>query len=144
MVFKSKIDWWVHLTFISLILINIVLIGMTIASVGTNDFNALMFSTLFYSVISIPISTLWFSTRYIFQDEYLLVKIGFLTVAKVEYKLVESVKGSRSRLSSPALSMDRLEIKYRAKSGSFNRTLIISPVNKTEFVKELNLRSNHT
>ena len=140
MVFKSKIDWWVHLTFGILILVNIMLVGMTIASVGTDDFRAALISTIFYSVITVPMYSFWFSTKYVFKDEYLLVKVGFFTAGKIDYKLIKRIKSTRDMISSPALSMDRVEIRYRAKSGRFNRKILISPVDKEGFANELNSR----
>jgi hypothetical protein len=49
---------------------------------------------------------------------------------KVEIQKITSVKRTRNPLSSPALSTDRLEIKY----GKWDFVLI-SPKNKERFVK---------
>jgi hypothetical protein len=56
-------------------------------------------------------SWLWFGTHYEIGEEFLKIVSGPIRM-KVEIQKITSVKRTRNPLSSPALSTDRLEIKY--------------------------------
>lgn len=64
----------------------------------------------------------------------LLVRSGLLRW-DIPLADVEEVSPSGNPLSSPALSLDRLRVSYRARGAS--KFILISPENKYEFVREL-------
>jgi hypothetical protein len=78
--------------------------------------------------------TVWllYSTSYEMTPENLVIRAGPIRrVVKLE--TIESVTPSRSPLSSPALSLDRLRIRYRG--GGFG--VLLSPEDKRGFLRAL-------
>lgn len=75
------------------------------------------------------------STYYEFQAELLVVHSGPFTW-RVPLKEIVAVHESNSVRSGPALSMDRLEIRYRD-----GRALLISPADKSAFLTALHHRA---
>ncbi|WP_396953703.1 PH domain-containing protein [Neobacillus mesonae] len=74
---------------------------------------------------------LWFAAYYEINDNQLLIVAGPIK-KKIEIKEIKSIRPSRSILSSPALSMKRLEILY----GKWGMVLIY-PKNQENFCKNL-------
>jgi len=73
------------------------------------------------------------NTRYtIINDETLKIKCGLFLNQTIEIKSIRKIEDTRTVLSSPALSLDRIEIFYN----KFD-SVIVSPENKTDFVVEL-------
>lgn len=73
---------------------------------------------------------LYLSTDYTVTDEGLRVRSGPLYY-RVEAKLIERVRPTKTMLSAPALSLDRLEV-----SGAFG-AVVVSPADKVGFVRAL-------
>lgn len=71
-------------------------------------------------------------TRYTINGDTLHIQCGFFTYSPIPIRNIREVTRTRSILSSPAPSFDRIEVKY----DKFN-SLILSPKNKKEFVAEL-------
>ncbi|WP_456271222.1 PH domain-containing protein [Bacillus sp. AK031] len=80
---------------------------------------------------AILIIWLMFATYYEINGNVLKVAAGPLRY-KIDITSIKSVKPTRNPLSSPALSIDRLEIKYN----KWN-TVLISPKDKERFIEEL-------
>lgn len=78
--------------------------------------------------------TAW-PVRYVIDDEVLVVRSGFITYRIVLGSIVR-VEPSRSWLSSPAWSLDRLRIVFRAGRG-LETALMISPKDKDAFIASL-------
>ncbi|WP_434035548.1 PH domain-containing protein [Formosa sp. 4Alg 33] len=76
---------------------------------------------------------LHFSTAYTIHDHGILnVKCGFMYNKSFDINKIKSIRKSNNMISSPAPSMDRIELAY----GTFN-VIVISPKNKIQFAKEL-------
>ena len=74
-----------------------------------------------------------FSTEYTIMDSGILkVKCGFFYNKRFDINKIKSVAKTRNLISSPAPSLDRIEITY----GRFD-VIVISPKDKNEFAKEL-------
>ena len=74
------------------------------------------------------------STRYILTDTELLIRVwpfGW----RVPIRELASITPTRSALSSPALSLDRLRIAY---SGA--KAIMVSPADRERFLRELEAR----
>lgn len=69
---------------------------------------------------------------YYIEGEYLVVKYLFFVKKIIDIQTINSVKNSRSLISSPAASLRRLEIKYKEK-----RVILISPAYQDVFIQEL-------
>lgn len=72
------------------------------------------------------------SIQYKINDDILTVKAGFLVNTKIDIQKIKKIKKTFNPLSSPAASIDRLEICYN--NGDF---VLISPKNKDQFIKDL-------
>lgn len=70
--------------------------------------------------------------RYIIEGNTLVIKTGFLVNHKIEISTIKKISKSKSILSAPAASLDRLEIAYQN-----NQSVLISPKNKKGFIEEL-------
>lgn len=113
-------------------------IGLTVFTlsviIGTSVFMFLdgeRISLLLNLIVLILIFILYKSTNYIIEGSILRVKSGFFINEKLSIKDISRIKETNNIMSAPAFSLDRLEIKYGRKS------IIISPVKKSEFIKQL-------
>ena len=79
---------------------------------------------------------LFFSTEYAVIDGVVKIKCGFLYKKELSINDIKSITKTNSFISSPAASLDRIELHY----GQFD-SVIISPKDKIGFSKEL-LRIN--
>ncbi len=103
---------------------------------------ALVFSVIeqnWSSVITLLIASAFViyvfgSISYIVENNVLNIKAGFLINKTIDIKSIESLTETWNPISSPAASMDRLEIKHDQ-----NDRIIISPKRKREFIEHLRL-----
>ncbi|WP_197739813.1 PH domain-containing protein [Pedobacter sp. BS3] len=72
------------------------------------------------------------TTNYTIKDDELTIKCGFLPNKTVDIKTIKKITETNNPLSSPATSIDRLEISY----GKFD-SVIISPKLKMEFINDI-------
>lgn len=121
--FKSKKDWWVTAIFFGTCAV------MLYLSILETHSWALWIITLFTTAYLI---NMYFCTDYTVKDGWLIVRCGFLFRSKYEIKDIRRVERTRSMLSSPALSLDRLSIKV----GKYDE-IVVSPADKNGFVEAL-------
>lgn len=72
------------------------------------------------------------TTYYIITDKDLIIKSGFMVNKTISIETISEISESNNPLSSPANSLDRLEINYSRKG-----TILISPKNKAGFLNQL-------
>ena len=132
--FISKIDWWVGTLLIGFTAGNLWAIVSFAIKGGLGALIMVMFFTPFTVFFFIP---LWFRTYYEFGESELIIRCGLGKGMRVDYSRIVSVSGTKNPLSSPALSMDRLEIKYVYISGKSTDTVLISPKDKDGFIRQL-------
>ncbi|MGE8205826.1 PH domain-containing protein [Heyndrickxia sp. NPDC080065] len=76
---------------------------------------------------------LWTNTYYeITNNGNLKIIAGPFKYANIDIKAIKSINSTKSIISSPALSMDRIEIQYNKWY-----TVIISPKDQSQFIKKL-------
>ncbi|MBW1656539.1 PH domain-containing protein [Flavobacterium quisquiliarum] len=124
--FKSKIDLW-------LALLLIVIFGLALIQFAY-DKNWIGFSFMF--CISAFIIHMFATTFYTIVRDKLRIKCGFLIDFSIDIKNIKSISQTFNVISSPALSLDRLEIMY----GKYD-SILISPKDKirfTEAIKRIN------
>ncbi len=75
----------------------------------------------------------FYGIKYIvnFEEKTLLIKVGFITHGKYDIMKIRSVKKSNTWLSSPAASMDRIELKIKYSQ------VVISPSDRLQFIDDL-------
>ena len=112
-VFKSKVDWWYHLILL-IMMISTVLVFVRGESPVT--------------MVILLLST-WYK---ITADGYLIVHCSIFPEKRIPIAEISAVEVTVMPVSSYALSLDRL-ILYKGDT----QWLLISPVNKQEFVRVL-------
>lgn len=126
-VFKSKIDWWFGLLLVYPIFMSVksMLLGEWVGLLGLSIVVVLI---LFFSK----------TTRYIINDNQLIVMSTWIVYERIDISKITKIEKTNSILSSPALSLDRIRIRYNKYD-----EVLISPKVKKEFVDEL-LKVNPT
>ena len=85
-------------------------------------------------LIALLVIWLLITTGYRIEDKTLYVKAAFIN-KHINIKTIKSVRPTKNPLSSPALSIDRLEIVYQ--SGMDEKLTLISPKDKEKFIAKL-------
>lgn len=75
---------------------------------------------------------MFLSTHYTIDDDRLIIKSGFLFNKTIDIRTIKKVSETNNLLSSPATSIDRLEITY----DKFD-SVLISPKHKKEFIHDI-------
>lgn len=127
-VYTSKIDTW-------LLVVLLVSAGVALVAAGATLVTKSVFAIAIGAFIAaigagLPVWLLT-STKYTIGSERLLVQSGPFKW-KVPLSEISSVEPTRNPLSSPALSLDRLHIKYGR-----SQELMISPKDQPAFIEEL-------
>lgn len=90
-------------------------------------------TALFIILVSISfICYLFTSIKYTIEKENLNIKCGFLTNQNIDINTIYKISETYNPLSSPAGSIDRLEIKYNK-----FESVLISPKDKKAFINDL-------
>ena len=120
-IYKSKIDWWLGLVLVYPIFRSVVSIiaGEWIGYLG------ILLCFLFIVFISK-------STRYIIAENQLIVKCMFIVNDIIEISKIRKIEKTNSILSSPALSLDRIAIKFNKYDEVY-----ISPKDRQDFLNDL-------
>lgn len=84
------------------------------------------------------ILSLLYGIRYTIQDKELVIRAGPFK-QRIPLASIDRVRPSRNPLSSPAASLDRLMIKWNDE----RKRVLISPVDKTEFMNTLDSSCAH-
>lgn len=75
---------------------------------------------------------MFLTTNYTIESDKLTIKCGLLYDKTIDIKTIKKITETNNPLSSPATSLDRLEINY----GKFD-SVIISPKQKSEFINDI-------
>ena len=121
-IFKSKIGLGI-LTFI------VIVLGTTTTILIVNG---AWVGLIPMTLVTLLIVNIYTGTYYkITADDRLIIKCGIVETYEIEIKEIYSVTKTNAVWSSPALSLDRLEINF--KGGS----VLISPKDKKRFIENL-------
>ena len=116
-----------------LIFIFLVCYGPLIPILIKNELNGYIICTIgFLSIIFAFFLNFFFKTRYTIDKKELKIKCGIFTYKPIDIENVKEISNTKSVISSPAPSFDRIKVKY-GKSDE----IIISPKDKLNFAKEL-------
>ncbi|MEO7444694.1 MAG: PH domain-containing protein [Ferruginibacter sp.] len=72
------------------------------------------------------------NTFYIIKDKTLIIHCGILYHSEIPIDSISKISETRNPLSSPAASLDRLDILYNKKTH-----VLISPLHKKEFIRDI-------
>ncbi|MCL2018551.1 MAG: PH domain-containing protein [Oscillospiraceae bacterium] len=135
MKFKSKVDWWIHIAFAGMVLVTAWILVEFILSPGA----VLGISAAVCGIPTALILPWWVNMYYNLDENELVIHLGgFGKGKKIPYSDITSIKETREPYSSEALSIDRIEIKFKAgKTRSYTDVVYISPKEKQEFLRLL-------
>lgn len=134
-VYRSKIDWW--LAAILIVATIAPLYFMIQEWIEEKQWDIL--EVLWIMVLEIFLFSL-FTIHYVLYENHLAVKWGMLTVQRIPYDSITSVKPTCNPLSSMAMSLKRIQIDYGS-SGSHNM-ILISPIRREEFIQKVERKRN--
>ena len=90
------------------------------------------FGVAIISSVGIFIAYIFSSTKYTISDQVLKIECGFLVNISIRVDSIKRISKSQNFISSPANSLDRLEIRY-----NLCDMVLVSPKNKIAFVQQL-------
>jgi len=129
MTFRSAVDRWLYVVYA-------VILGVTAlsliqaSSVSGDSLNSFFALISLLLVVGLPV-WLFRTTRYCIESDALKIQPGpkKWTIPLTD---IHAVKASRSLLSSPAFSLDRLEICYQE-----GKSVLVSPEDRKKFLRRL-------
>lgn len=127
MVFRSKIDLWLLLVIAAAAMVPLLQVMAALRN-GENWLPHL----LIFGILGGLFSWMLLSTKYTVNRDTLLVQSGPFRW-RIFKNEITGIVPSKSILSSPALSLDRLRIEY----AGGRRSILISPKNKDGFLKAI-------
>ncbi len=99
--------------------------------------NKIWFGLAVNSCVFFFVLHMYLTTRYTITKEMLTITSGFLFKKEIALNSITSISPSRNPISSPAFSLDRLQIRHGK-----NDSVLISPINKEEFLRDIHAASN--
>ena len=129
--FASKVDGWLPGVFVAVVLVQILALAAAMAESGAPAGILIGVAVL---LLTVGLFT-WLlrSTYYEVSGETLRIVCGPFR-QRITIADIATIEPTRSALSSPALSLDRLRIRYGK-----NRRVLVSPADKRGFVRALGL-----
>lgn len=130
MKFKSRKDWWLTLIvwLAMMVALGSGLYELIYRTPSFPEFLAALFLSVFLPLF---ILWMWLTTYYVINENHLVIRFDpFKKMVPLES--IKSVKKTMNPISSPALSLKRIEIVY----DQYN-TVLISPIDRDEFIKVL-------
>ena len=133
--YKSKVDLWIAILLILIVLLGIYAIILSIFFSATANESIGLGITGIVMILSVLI---FLPVNYTLLESQLLIRFGLFR-HRINYQDIKSVKKTFNLLSSPALSLKRIEIQY-SKGIGFT---LISPNDIESFVKDLSIKCPH-
>lgn len=130
-VYRSKVDLWLAVVLVGTLTVSLGAVYGMLRSGSTGD----LIGAAFTIVVLAGVGAVVVPIRYTIGASELVVRAGVMRI-RIPLDRIRRVHRSRSLISSPALSLDRLAVEYRG--GPHSRpTVYISPERQEEFVREL-------
>lgn len=127
--FHSKIDRWILVLLIVVIVVQVIAVGGAALQAG----DPLATTGLIMTMIAIIGLMVWLlvGTHYTVDGNTLRIVSGPFRW-KIAIDTITTVEATKSPISSPALSLDRIRLRY-----GNNRSVMISPADKTGFLRAI-------
>ena len=126
--FKSKIDRWLLYLLVAVMVFEVVVMSIAATQVNTpREATVMILAAL--ALVAL-IGSMLIGTHYTVEGNTLRVACGPFRW-KVPIDSIQSVEATRSPLSSPALSLDRLRIHYG------KRRIMVSPSDRAGFLRAI-------
>lgn len=129
MKFKSKVDTWLLVVLVAGIAGQVFALASVLVQRIAGTEKTVVVSLLLVGILLM--ASVLLRTHYTVSDGRIRIVSGpfFWTIPVAE---IDEVSDSRSLLSSPALSLDRMRIRYRG-----NRYILVSPKDKNGFLEAI-------
>ena len=127
--FKSKIDRWLLYVLVAVMVFEVVVLGAAAAQTAS-PIAALSIAVTALLIVAL-IGSLLVRTHYTISGNTLRIASGPFSWS-VPVDRIESVRATRNPISSPALSLDRLQITY-----GNGRRIMISPADRDGFLEAI-------
>ena len=129
--FRSKVDTW-----LLLVLISAAAVALVASVISINADSRAWPAALLLMVVGVVLP-LWIltSTRYTLNNETLAIRCGPFHW-QVPLAGISAMTPTRNPLSSPALSLDRLQIQYQG-----GKVIMISPPDQDAFIRSVRART---
>ncbi|MFR9603749.1 MAG: PH domain-containing protein [Rikenellaceae bacterium] len=122
--------------------ISVILFTLTFVAVafpllfdGKRLFEKSMVVGIVYLLIVVICLSLFFTIDYTIAEKSLIIRAFGFKMGSIDITRIKTIRRSYNPLSSPAASLNRLEIKFYSKGRV--QTALISPVREEEFLKRL-------
>ena len=127
--FKSKVDRWILILMVVVIVMQVVAVGSAALQAG----DPLATMALMLTMIAIVGLMVWLlvGTHYTIDRKTLRIVSGPFRW-RVPVDEITAVEATRSPLSSPALSLDRIRLRYGK-----NKRIMISPADRAGFLRAI-------
>ena len=126
-VYDSAVDWWIA----ALVLLSpLTAVGIGVYLLIEGQADGAMYLFLIGAAAMVLTIALTHPCRYTILDDSLTIRCG-IVFYQIPLDEIESVEPSGSWLSAPALSLRRVRIRSK------QRTILISPEPRDEFIKDL-------
>lgn len=132
MVFKSKIGAWFHVLAVLLVALTGLLTYLAFVRRAAVLYMAAAIFLLLMGLLVLP---MWWNTKYILEETQLRIICG-LSRRGIAYGDILAATPARDIASAPALSLDRVQIRYRTKDGD-NNYIAVSPLDQAGFLQAL-------
>lgn len=127
--FRSRVDRWVLVLMVAVIVVQVIAVGSAALAAG----EPAMVTSLILVAIGVAALMIWLllGTHYTVERGIIRIVSGPFRW-KIPIDEITSVSETRNPLSSPALSLDRLAIRYGKR-----RRIMVSPADKAGFLKAI-------
>lgn len=127
--YKSKIDWWFHLTVLFVLAMTALpfVIGFQRGFVPA----ILVSGGILLLADLLLIFPCYLFTFYALEETALQIRCGFFMSERIAYEEITAMSETRDPLASAGLSLDRISIKHT------KGEVLISPANKQGFMRDL-------
>lgn len=121
-IYQSKKGWVIYIPFL-------ITAAVTVLSIVSGKYLPAIICLVIVSGLTLP---MLLNTRYTISNINLNIRCGFMVNINMDINTITKIEHTRSPLSAPALSLDRLEIFYN----KFD-SVMISPQDSDKFIGQL-------
>lgn len=136
--YPTKVDAWLVAVIVAVLLGMLIFVGYI--SWQSGDLRPLIYVIICEIITSGLMLLIGYPVRYLLSPEQLIVKSGVMRVEVPVHKITK-VEKTRSLLSAPAWSIDRVKVDYD--NNGYPAYVIISPKDRDRFIQQLESFMEH-
>lgn len=133
--FRSKVDWWIALILAVGVVMLVATFGASYERMPMNTENVIMFAV----VAGATLLLIWIPLATYYEVDRTTLRIVSGPIRwRIPITDITAVEETRSPISAPALSLDRLRIRY-----TNGKCIMVSPRDKAAFLKSIGHSLRH-